>query len=523
MKSSLKFYLSAAILSAGSIFSFIAVYAQSMPASLSQSEWVYYSPKGVLIYKTLKHGDKIMDFSYAGYGGGGISIPNVPVKITLDPQSRDNTDAIQQAIDEVSTMPLINGFRGAVLLKPGTYNCERTLTINASGVVLRGSGSGSGGTIINMTGSPHLCILVKGSPETEEIGSPTTITTDYIPSGAQAFSVADPSGFKVGDTILISRPVTPTWVHFMGMDVLVRNGKKETWIKGEITTDRVIKKIDGNKITINIPLSDNYDSRYLNPPGTSVVKIISHNISSQIGIENFKIISPAESVTINERHNTAFSIRGITDGWARNIHILNTINSVSINAKRITLDHIDIVHQLPTTGSAKPADLSVGGDGSQILFNQCHITGDNVFYFATGAKVSGPIVLLNCIFHGGGWIQPHQRWATGLLVDNCHVPDGGIDFMNRGEYGSGHGWTIGWSVAWNCNAKTLMNQKPPGTENWMIGCSGERQRKAMPFTKSPLMPEGIYDKYDEQVYPQSLYLAQLKERLGQQALKNIGY
>lgn len=494
-----------------------------MPARLSQSQWVHYNPKGVLVYKTFKRGDKIMDFSYAGYMGGGVEMPDIPVKITLNPQSGDNTDAIQQAIDEVSKMPLVNGFRGTVLLNPGTYDCDRTLTIHASGVVLRGSGSDSGGTVIKMTGSPHLCILVKGSPETGESGTPTTMTTPYVPSGADTFSVADPSGLKAGDTIRISRPVTPAWVHFMGMDVLVRKGRKETWITGEINIDRVIKEINGSRIVINIPLSDNYDAKYLNPPGTSVVKITTTHITSQIGIEDFQIVSPAETGTINERHNTALSIRGITDGWAGNIRIFNTVNSVGINAKRITLDHIHIIHQLPTTGAAKPADLSVGGDGSQVLFNQCDITGDNVFYFATGAKVSGPIVLLHCVFKGNGWIQPHQRWATGLLVDNCEVPDGGIDFMNRGEYGSGHGWAIGWSVAWNCKAVTLLNQQPPGAMNWMIGCAGEQQRKAMPFNKSPLLPEGIYDAYGKAVIPSSLYLAQLSERLGNQVLKNIGY
>lgn len=523
MKLKFTYFLSAGILSAGCILACVGVYAQSLSAGHQRSKWVYYNHRGVLTYKTLKHGDKIMDFSYAGYMGGGVSIPNVPIKITLNPQSGDNTDAIQQAIDEVSKMPLVNGFRGAVLLNPGTYDCEKTLTINTSGVVLCGSGADSGGTIIHMTGRPHLCILVKGSPEIKETGSPTIISTQYVPSGADTFSVADPSGFKAGDTIKISRPVTPAWVHFMGMDVLVRNGKKEIWITGEITVNRVIKKIDGKRITINIPLSDNYDSQYLDPPGASVVKITSSNISSQIGIENFQIASPPETGTINEKHNTAFSIRGITDGWAENIHILNTVNSISIDARRITLDSISIIHQLSTTGSAKPADLNVGREGSLILFNQCHITGDNVFYFATGAKVSGPIVLLHCVFNGHGWIQPHQRWSTGLLVDNCEVPDGGIDFMNRGEMGSGHGWTIGWSVAWNCKSKTLINQQPPGSENWMIGCEGERQRKAMPFNKLPLLPRGIYDAYGKSVSPSSLYLAQLSERLGNPALKNIGY
>jgi len=131
--------------------------------------------------------------------------------------------------------------------------------------------------------------------------------------------------------------------------------------------------------------------------------------------------------------------------------------------------------------------------------------------------------LLNCTFRGNGWIQPHQRWATGLLVDGCYVPDGGIDFMNRGAMGSGHGWAIGWAVAWNCKAKSFLNQQPPGAANWVIGCQGEPQKRAIPFDTLPLLPEGLYDAHGAPVTPASLYLQQLSDRLGQQALKNIGY
>lgn len=499
----------------------LPVRAQTVSSSFTKSEWVYYNSRGKLVYKTLPRGDRIMDFSYAGYMGGGIAIPEVPVKVKVGPAAGDNTAVIQQAIDKVAAMPPVNGFRGAVLLAPGAYHCEGTLKIDAGGVVLRGSGSGKDGTVINMTGRAHLCISVRGNPVIRETGPSTIISDAYVPSGAVAFDVKNPAGFAAGDTIMIIRPVTDAWVAFMGMDKLVRNGRKQTWINGDIRTERVIRKIEGRRLTIGVPLSDAYDSVYTAPAGVRITKITTSGMISRAGIEDLRIFSPPQSGTINERHDQAFSMRGITDGWARNIAVFNTVNSISITGKRITVDHVDIHHALATKGAAKPADIN--GSGHQLLFDHCTVTGDNMFFFSTGSKVSGPVVLLNCVFKGHGWIQPHQRWATGILADRCRVPGGGIDFMNRGEYGSGHGWTAGWSVAWNCQARSLLNQQPPGTENWMIGCSGERQRKAMPFTKKPLLPEGIYDACNTRVNPPSLYLAQLKERLGEQALKNIGY
>lgn len=485
----------------------------------SKSEWVYPDAKGKLVYKTLPAGDRIMDFSYAGYMGGGVRIPDVPAKITLSAKPGDNSEAIQKAIDEVSAMKLVNGFRGAVVLQAGSYDCEKTITINASGVVLRGAGSGANGTILNLTGKAHACITARGRAVTKTIGDSTIIADKYVAAGSYGFSVKNAAGFKVGDTIRITRFITPEWVQLMGMDKLVRNGNKQTWISGDIETERVIRKIEKYRITIDVPLNDSYDSKYTGD--VSVKKISSTGQLNQVGIENFRIVAPAQSVTINEGHHRAFTMAGLTDGWARNIGIFNTVNSVSVTGKRITVDNISIIHDVPTVGAAKPADLN--GSGYQLLFNRCYIKGDNLFFFGTGAKVTGPVVVLNSVFRGNGWIQPHQRWATGLLIDGCEVPDGGIDFMNRGIMGSGHGWTIGWAVAWNCKAKSYLNQMPPGSANWVIGSLGQHQFRAIPFDTVPYLPEGIYDSHNKPVTPASLYLAQLQERLGKQALVNIGY
>jgi len=58
----------------------------------------------------------------------------------------------------------------------------------------------------------------------------------------------------------------------------------------------------------------------------------------------------------------------------------------------------------------------------------------------------------------------------------------------------------------------------------MIGCIGASHKAPRPFDKGPPnLPEGIVDSPGTPVTPQSLYLAQLAERLGPQALKNIGY
>src|SRR4051794_1241662 len=97
----------------------VAMRARSTKAATS--EWVHPGPDGKLVYKTTPAGDRIMDFSHAGYTGGGVALPDVPVKRTVKPTGGDrgadgDADAIQAAVDEVAKLPPANGFRGAVLL-----------------------------------------------------------------------------------------------------------------------------------------------------------------------------------------------------------------------------------------------------------------------------------------------------------------------------------------------------------------------------------------------------------------------
>src|SRR3954470_17572188 len=108
-------------------------HAADPPPAVSQAK------DGKLAYVTDQHGDRIPDFSTAGYKGGGEPIPDVPIRIVVLRRDGDSTARIQAAIDHVSSLPPDkNGIRGAVLLAPGRHEVAGGLTIAASGVVLRG-------------------------------------------------------------------------------------------------------------------------------------------------------------------------------------------------------------------------------------------------------------------------------------------------------------------------------------------------------------------------------------------------
>ena len=175
-------------------------------------------------------------------------------------------------------------------------------------------------------------------------------------------------------------------------------------------------------------------------------------------------------------------------------------------------------HSAAHSGSTAPADFSL--QGTQILLDRCRATGDGTWPVVTQSEVTGPLVILNFTADRGG-VAPHEPWATGLLVDGGKFPGGterrpGLAFSNRATAGSSRGWDIGWAVAWNVSSPFLLVQQPPGAMNWCIGCIGT------PVTTGS-KPNGIFDSPGKTVEPASLYLQQLRDRLGPDAVRNIGY
>lgn len=508
-------------------FVIVAVFLGWTAPLHSQSSWAHFGPEGRLVYAHSPKGDRIPDFSSAGYRGGGVTLPSVRAQRTVSPSGRDDTAAIQKAIDEVSALPLQGGFRGAVQLAPGTFHCGQTVSIAASGVVLRGAGSGKNGTTILMTDSPHLALNIAGKLQQKGAGVETTIVSAYVPAGASVIHVADTAGLHPGDLLLIRKPVTAAWIHFMGMDTLERPGREEHWIGSDhLDVRRRIAAISGDAITLEVPLMDSYDTSFFDGAHAEVRKIDVTGQISHVGVENLRIVAPKRSIAFGDPAFDGLAMQDTVDSWVQSVAMEETTNGFRINkgAERITVLKCDVVQHVPVTSPARPCDYCT--NGSQILFDRCTGSGDHTIYFATEARQQGPVVVLHCRFHGDAFIQPHQRWSTGLLVDNCEVPEGSIDFMNRGEMGSGHGWTTGWSVAWNNTARVFGMNQPPGSAIWSIGNRGEEIDPPFPTfdgsTRPPLDP-AIIESKGKPVQPQSLYLEQLRERLGSKALQNIGY
>jgi hypothetical protein len=470
------------------------------------SEWAYGGPDHRLSYRIDARGNSIMDFSSAGYRAGGVKLPAVAAAQRLTPAAGDSTARIQAALDQAT---------GAVVLAAGEYEIAGTLSITRSGVVLRGE-KGAG---IRLTGKPHRFLEIHGAGSWREEGSAAPVLDAYVPSGAGTLRVRGASAFHPGDRVLVLHPLTAEWIRFMAMDTLGRDSQPRSWIRAGsvIRTDRVVDSVDGDRITLDAPLSDALDSQFT---AASLIRYSFPGRITEAGVEGLRIAAPVEDVPSDGPQYAALGMDAVEDGWARDLDIRDTQNGIAIGpaAKRLTLANVRITHSAARSGSAAPSDFAL--QGTQILLDRCRVTGEGTRPVVMESEVIGPVVVLNFTADHGG-VGADQPWATGLLVDGGKFPGGterspALAFSNGATAGSGHGWDAGWAVAWNVTSPFLLVQQPPGALNWCIGCIGT------PVTVGTT-PNGIFDAPGKVVVPASLYLQQLHDRLGPEAVQSIGY
>ncbi|NRA11659.1 MAG: hypothetical protein HRT57_06875, partial [Crocinitomicaceae bacterium] len=439
-------------------------------------------------------GIKIPDFSRAGYKGGGVPLPTVLVKLTISPISGDNTAHIQNAIDAVSAMPMdSNGFRGAVLLNSGVYEVRGTLEINTSGVILRGTGRGN-----NTTTNTHLMgtgdspsersIIEMGGMdntkfEGEIAGTQTDIISAFVAAGDKKFVVADASSFQVGDNIIIRHPCTQDWI-----DAVDGGGTDSDpdWEVGDepIIFNTRIEKIRCDTIYTNSPV---FSSLNRSLAQSYIYKYDRDGLVENVGIENIRIdIEYDLSDPTDKNHaKRAVEISLVENAWVKGCEFshfyysgveLETANYVTIS------DCHALKPKGPTSGGYK-YNFNVTAASQNILFTNCVASEARHAFVSNGASTVAGIV-----FHKCTSISPltssegHRRWTTGLLydcfIDSGYNPGRVISLINRGSWGTGHGWSSANSVVWNSDVTRpgsdgkIVVQRPPTAQNFAIGCKG---------------------------------------------------
>ena len=470
----------------------------------SHSRLVSQGPDGKLIYyQYTDQGDRLPDFSWCGYRGGGVALPRLTVKVTIEPVSEgDDTKRIQDAIKTVSALPLDqNGFRGAVLLKRGAYRIGSMLNINASGVVLRGEGDGEDGTVLIATARrKYYVMLIKGGGEPRELeGTKQEILADYVPVGARTFKVKDASAYKVGDNLMVCRVGNQQWIDEIGMK------KVNSWKPFTMKFQRVVKEVTKDTVTVDAPIVNSIDKQW---GGGYLVRYDWPDRIENVGVEGIRCDSVYSSPT-DHAHAWRFVVfEKAQNVWVRDctaLHMAYTAVQFMNTVKWATVQDTKCLDMISEKEGGLRYPFCIIG---QLCLVQRCFASEGRHDFVVQYWVPGPNVFLDCKSKNSHSDSgPHQRWSTGTLYDN--VVTAKLIVQNRGSSGSGHGWAGAQFVFWNCNARLVKADQPPTAQNFAIGCAGEN-----------LSGSGYYESKNVPVAPRSLYLKQLEDRLGPEAVKN---
>ncbi|MGB8194948.1 MAG: hypothetical protein WCF67_23635 [Chitinophagaceae bacterium] len=462
---------------------------------------------GSLKYFPDDKGNIIPDFSRVGYYQGDQLLPSIPVAKTITP-SANAYQAIQNAINELSSQsPDKNGFRGAILLKAGTYEIPGTILIRTGGIVLRGEGDATKLVATMQNQAPLISAMGNSSSEIVHI-TRTRIADKYVPVGAFSFNVASVSTLKVGDPIIVFRPGTQNWIHDLKMDQIeMREGTKQ-WQPQEynLEFERTITKIEGNRVYIDNPIVMAMDEQY---GGGEIYRYKFTERINNIGIEDMLCESTFSSDTAEDHSWSAVNMNKIENSWVRNVtsrYFGYACVNLGKDAKQITVkDCRSYDPKSKITGSRR---YSFSNDGQLNLFMNCEATEGRHDY-VTGPRTLGPNVFYNSrASRTHADIGPHHRWAVGTLYDNI-VTDGEINIQDRGNWGTGHGWAGVTQVLWNCTADKVAVQSPwVSGKNYCIGLKGKKYEGRLKDR-----PDGEWEGQNKNgLQPSSLYLAQLKAR-----------
>lgn len=469
------------------------------------ARFVDVAADGKLVYDTDAQGNRIPDFSCAGYGGGGVPIPDVPARAMVAPENGDDTARIQAALDAVAALPLDErGCRGAVVLGRGRFEVAGRLRLRAGGVVLRGQGPGEDGTVLVATGTGRRTLIeVQGVADRRDLGPARAVTSAYVPVNARALELDSGAGLKAGDRVLVRRSSPTSWLERIGM-AAVPGRPAPGWAAGkmDLVWERRVTAVDGNRVELDAPLTCALEREL---GGGSVTPFHWPGRIRQVGVENLRCESASDAANpADEEHAwMAVSVENAEDAWVRRVtaaHFVSSAVQVLESCRRVTV--ADCESLAPVSEVAGYRRHSFYTNGQQTLFLRCRAEAGR-HDFAAGWLAAGPNAFVQCAARGAlDFSGPVESWAAGVLYDNVTMDGGKLCLDNRELWDNGVGWAAANCVLWQCTAPVIIARAPPGARNWVIGCWAQFAGDAS--WRSP----------NEFVKPDSLYAAQLAERLG---------
>lgn len=476
-------------------------------------------------YKTNPKQSILPDFSYAGYQNGekqiDYSAKNLPIYNVIDFGAVANDNISDKSAIKAAIAAALNSNGGVIFFPTGRFIVQdatddlTSYIINKSNIILKGTGSGSGGTELFMKtplepsdpnlfySTPSLFIVGSGSSAI----NPTSITAN-AETGDFDIIAASSTGLVVGDWVLFEMQSTDAASLRLDIGNYTVNPDWTSLKNGGVDLSFVlqIKKIVGNTITLKQPLPYPINSS-LN------WKLSKYRYTEEMGVEDIAFVGNFQKSFVH--HGSALDDSGysllqfkrLVNSWMRNCRFtdVSVAASIGISGANITIDNCII------TGNGGHQAINNAGATNVLISNIDDRAGQ--WHSVGVSKTSMNTVLHNVTYPANTCFESHASQPRNTLLDNV---SGGL-LANRGggdlSQMPNHMRNL---VFWNYNKTNTTNQSFdfwPSDPYWkipfpiVVGFHGQSNTT---FIQNQL-------KYQESngaaVLPTSLYNAQLQLRL----------
>jgi hypothetical protein len=415
---------------------------------------------GCLSYSRDTRGNRVPDFSSAGYRAGGVALPFVPraprVMVLQPGTSGDDTAALQGALDAVALLPPdARGLRGAVELAAGTFTLRGSVRLGVGGVVLRGQGqSGPGATVLRALGSARALVILGTEGRRALAPARYWVRDAYVPVGSHVLELDKVDDLQAGDDIVIRR--------------------------SGLIFERRITSIEGNHITLDVPLTEALDREYSD---ATVARYSFPERVSEVGVE--RLAAQADFDHRSDLGDGIFvQVAAAMNGWVRQVRSEGFESggvSMDESSRWFTIE--DAVAFTQSLGGGEGWSRGFAMGGQQNLFLRCRSVGAREAMHVW-MRSAGPNVVLDFVGLGQRSQLSVGRWSSGLLLDGVRVAVE-KNVPNVPDEARGEGLGDGGAGSWSTGSAMFWNRTG----------SGESAAR-----------------------PESLYRAQLAERAGDSAL-----
>ena len=492
---------------------------------------------------TTAEGHFLHDFSFAGYHNSEIGIPSIDgpvfdvVTHGADPTAAaDSNAAIQATIDAAEAAG-----GGVVYFPAGLYRCDDLLTVNQSGVILRGAGPAASRIYftrhLDMTGKKHIRLYGSAATSVEiplALDGVQRASTVYVADASDLDPGDDIAiGWNISDAFIAAHDMTGTWQAF--------NGTWQPFFRREILD--IDTSATPHAVTLDVPL------RYPALVSDGASLRVETGYINEVGVEDLGLANAVgwDQAWANDRVHV-LSLEYVKDAWVRNVASFQSpIAPTSGNGADAHLQSGGLqVHgskRVTVADSTMEDAQDRGGGGcgylfeirmsSEVLFRDCVArAGRHNFIQNWGFGATG-IVWLRCFSEEGwavslqgmpfigqvGYSEFHHSLATANLIDSSTFHDG-FKAVNRQDWSTGAGHTATEDAFWNTGGSGALVSRQWGT-GYVVGTSGALDTVTTlndgPFsdeaegTAPEDYTEGLGD--GDTLFPTSLFEDQLARRL----------